>query len=220
MTIDLTELFKVQNVLKERIGYRETDRFNKTKLALLVEIGECANEWRGFKYWSTKKPTEFIHTTAGATVENADYFECMEGDECGEILYKEDFECLLDPNYDECPKCKVGYVVPFRKKYPLLEEYSDGLHFVMQLGLEINSDFRIPYNRLTFSKNITDKFNSVYLLTARLEEGNLLLDDKEYRLLLTEYVELADYLGFTWDQVEAMYYEKNKINHKRQSEGY
>jgi dimeric dUTPase (all-alpha-NTP-PPase superfamily) len=221
MTIDLTELFKVQNVLKERIGYKEPDHFDKLKLALLVEVGECANEWRGFKFWSKKEPVKFIHTTAGATPENAVMFKCMEEDNCGEYLQKEDFESLFDPNYEECPKCHVGYVNAFRRKYPLLEEYVDGLHFVMELGLVIHSDFRVPYKRHRFDNHsVTNKFNAVYYMVANLEEGDSLLNDKEYRILLTEYVELADDLGFTWDQVENAYYEKNAINHQRQESGY
>lgn len=50
--MNLAKLFETQRVLRDRIGYNEPDRFEKLILALLVEIGECANEWRGFKFWS------------------------------------------------------------------------------------------------------------------------------------------------------------------------
>jgi dimeric dUTPase (all-alpha-NTP-PPase superfamily) len=50
--MNLTKLFETQKILRDRIGYNEPDRFDKLILALLVEIGECANEWRGFKFWS------------------------------------------------------------------------------------------------------------------------------------------------------------------------
>src|SRR5699024_1815575 len=32
--------------------------FSKKLMALLVELGECANETRCFKFWSTKAPSE------------------------------------------------------------------------------------------------------------------------------------------------------------------
>jgi dimeric dUTPase (all-alpha-NTP-PPase superfamily) len=48
----LTSFFKTQKLFRDRITYKEEDRFGKLGLALLVEIGECANEWRGFKFWS------------------------------------------------------------------------------------------------------------------------------------------------------------------------
>lgn len=50
--MNLQKLFETQKVLRDRIGYNGEDRFEKLILALQVEVGECANEWRGFKFWS------------------------------------------------------------------------------------------------------------------------------------------------------------------------
>lgn len=52
--MQLENLFKMQKELGKvgLFNYQESDRFDKLILALLVEIGECANFWRGFKYWS------------------------------------------------------------------------------------------------------------------------------------------------------------------------
>jgi dimeric dUTPase (all-alpha-NTP-PPase superfamily) len=60
-----------------------------------VELGECANEWRGFKFWSVN---QLPHTSAVRT------------------------PCMMEED----------------KEYynPLLEEYVDGLHFVLELGLD------------------------------------------------------------------------------------
>lgn len=57
----LKKLYYMQQKLDERIikdkGLQGRDLLETTVTALLVEIGECANEWRGFKHWSTdKKP--------------------------------------------------------------------------------------------------------------------------------------------------------------------
>lgn len=53
--MNLTNLFNMQRELGKvgLFNYQESDRFDKLILALLVEIGEGANFWRGFKYWST-----------------------------------------------------------------------------------------------------------------------------------------------------------------------
>lgn len=48
----LTHIYKIQKGLKDRIGYNKFDRYEKMLLALNVELGECAQEWRGFKFWS------------------------------------------------------------------------------------------------------------------------------------------------------------------------
>lgn len=55
--MNLTKLFEAQRVLDERIEKEhpvkpEEDRVAMKILALQVELGECANEWRGFKFWS------------------------------------------------------------------------------------------------------------------------------------------------------------------------
>jgi dimeric dUTPase (all-alpha-NTP-PPase superfamily) len=64
--MNLSKLFELQRQLDEHIEKEhprepEEDRLAKKILALLVEIGELANCWRGFKFWSNnQKP----HTKA------------------------------------------------------------------------------------------------------------------------------------------------------------
>ncbi|WP_433943492.1 dUTP diphosphatase [Paenibacillus sp. SN-8-1] len=54
--MNLTKLFEMQRELDERIvkekGLEGRDLLPEKILALQVELGECANEWRGFKFWS------------------------------------------------------------------------------------------------------------------------------------------------------------------------
>jgi len=55
--MDLSKLFEMQKALDARIEKEHPredgeDRLAKKLLALQVELGECANEWRGFKFWS------------------------------------------------------------------------------------------------------------------------------------------------------------------------
>src|SRR5690606_208860 len=54
--MNLTKLFELQRKLDEHIikekGLDGEDLLPKKILALQVELGELANEWRGFKYWS------------------------------------------------------------------------------------------------------------------------------------------------------------------------
>ncbi|WP_028589451.1 dUTP diphosphatase [Paenibacillus massiliensis] len=54
--MSLSELFEMQRVLDERIvkekGLEGQELLPQKILALQVELGECANEWRGFKFWS------------------------------------------------------------------------------------------------------------------------------------------------------------------------
>ncbi|MFD2133889.1 dUTP diphosphatase [Pseudogracilibacillus auburnensis] len=57
--MDWDTLFSMQKELDDYIEdkhqLQETDTFEERFLALLVELGELANETRCFKYWSTKE---------------------------------------------------------------------------------------------------------------------------------------------------------------------
>jgi dimeric dUTPase (all-alpha-NTP-PPase superfamily) len=55
--LNLQKLFELQRQLDEHIEKEHPrkpgeDRLAKKILALFVELGELANEWRGFKFWS------------------------------------------------------------------------------------------------------------------------------------------------------------------------
>lgn len=178
--MNLVKLFETQKILRDRIDYSEPDRFDKLVLALLVELGECANEWRGFKFWSKdQKPrTKKI---------------------------KDGYFGLEDAIYTN----------------PLLEEYVDILHFVLELGIELE----IPELYGTEIKfvglkndvtNINDQFVKLFELSL-LERPYTHSGD--WLQLFEEFYILGEMLGFTWEQIEQAYYDKNKINHERQDSG-
>lgn len=59
--MDLQKLFTMQKELDafiEKTQGIDFDVFREKTLALLVELGELANETRCFKFWSTKGPSE------------------------------------------------------------------------------------------------------------------------------------------------------------------
>lgn len=175
--MNLEKLFETQKVLRERINYQGEDRFDKLVLALLVELGECANEWRGFKFWSknqkpnTSKP---VNTFYGA----------REG---------------LTTN-------------------PLLEEYVDVLHFILEVGLEHEFDEELPLAIEEIKlKTIEEQFTHLMRADWEVYESG---HGGYYHEGLESFISLGEMLGFTWEQVEQAYYDKNKVNHERQANGY
>ena len=74
ITLQLKELFEIQKSLNERIIHEHNldsaNLRNKKFLALLVELGELANETRCFKYWSIKPPSP-------QTVILEEYVDCL-----------------------------------------------------------------------------------------------------------------------------------------------
>lgn len=179
--MNLTKLFETQKVLRDRINYNEPDRFNKLILALLVELGECANEWRGFKFWSKdQKPrTNIPFHTISMVVET--------GEEISDVEYRN----------------------------LLLEEYVDGLHFVLELGIEMGF---FPEKVAAYpEENTVDSFVTVM---ERAIDFDIHPSKENYNLLFGRFLELGVFLGFSQDEVECAYYAKNKINHQRQENSY
>jgi len=183
--MNLEKLFQTQKVLRDRIGYNEPDRFNKLILALLVELGECANEWRGFKFWSqNQQPTIKQARAPYMDLDDAEFYN------------------------------------------PLLEEYVDGLHFVLELGLDLDIYYYLKL--LTFTtvgeeRSVTSLFNSIFesvtTLLTHHNDGSI-TTGYTYEVLVDEYLTLGAMLGFTWEEVEQAYFAKNQINHQRQEVGY
>ncbi|MBE4704360.1 dUTP diphosphatase [Spiroplasma platyhelix] len=129
-------------------------------LALLVEIGEFANEQRCFKYWSSK---------------------------------------------------------PASSKAVLLEEYIDGLHFIISIAnnLKLNlSDLKIveqKYDNLNLA--FLDLFSETLALA---KEKNLSIINQWFNI----YYTIAKLCDFSGDDIFNGYLDKNKINHLRQEQNY
>lgn len=205
--MDLQKLFETQRVLDEHIYEKHPELRGQNNLdwkilALQVELGECANEWRGFKKWSNdQEPRNHVHagvcSYCGGTGEDdteEEYFEC---DMCG------------------------GEGEEFAN--PLLEEYVDCLHFILSIGLELDmilSNSVVAYPRYHDPvKNITFCFSDLMLQASTLlnAEGD---KEIEYMSLLSRFFRLGLDLGFTWGEIEQAYYAKNRKNHSRQESGY
>ena len=204
--MNLNELFEKQKELDEYIikekGLEGQDLLDKKILALQVELGELANEWRGFKFWSEdNKPRtkEFCEICCGVGVYIGDDYSV----------------------YDPCFYCNG---TGFGEKNPLLEEYVDCLHFILSIGLEIGVCPEEFDAEPIFCANVTEQFIDLFYEASHLRyeesNGRLYEDYLQYNIVLERFVGLGEMLGFTWDEIEQAYYAKNKENHERQANGY
>lgn len=102
----------------------------------------------------------------------------------------------------------------------ILEEYVDGLHFLLSLGNEIGADSLIEDNFIinyVCKADLTEEFIHIIKLAIEFKEVNTY---QNYRNLLNRYLSLSKILGFTTEEVVEGYFKKNAINHKRQESGY
>ncbi|MEN2468113.1 dUTP diphosphatase [Ornithinibacillus sp. JPR2-1] len=183
----LEYLFEIQagldaHIEQEHPRQEGEDRLSKKILALQVELGELAQNWRGFKFWSEDQEPR--------TVES------------------------IPTDWDDDGTPTEWNVNPH--KNPLLEEYVDCLHFILSIGLELNVPNEWALDNISYqeSYSITEQFIrfNKYLKTD--------LDVHDWFEILEHFLGLGDMLGFSWNQIEQAYLEKNKVNHERQNNGY
>lgn len=208
--MNLNELFEIQARLDNRIaeehGLQGQDLLDKKILALQVELGELANEWRGFKFWSIDQEavTKYYRYVDGFGRDNDSYY-----------------------NPRDLSEAVTGDVKVIN---PLLEEYVDCLHFILSIGSEfgctpVTGDLFLEEE----NHNITNQFiglfdivsavyhNAIYCKNGKAKHSELF---RTYHKALAIFLGLGEMLGFTWEQIEQAYLDKNKINHSRQDNGY
>ncbi|MYL50316.1 dUTPase [Halobacillus litoralis] len=149
---------KLDHYIEQQHGIEKGQKIEEKVLALLVELGELANETRCFKFWSTKGPSE---------------------------------------------------------KSVILEEYVDGVHFLLSLGLDL--DYRYTAIPLVEVDSQTSAFLTVYRSIERLREKK---DEQSYKKAFYDYLVLGLTLGITEKELIEAYERKNAINFERQDEGY
>lgn len=196
-------MLETQKVYEDRIGYNEEDRFKKKILALIVELGESVNERPSFlKYWSKNHKS--------SSQKNAEYYAEIYGQSV--VLQEEDL---------------------------FLEELVDMFSFILALGIEIgieaneinlglgtilfqNEDKVNLY--LLFSQNVLNLY-TIYLQDATKVVNPMIFPDIDYKKpaynkLLDSFFALGISFGYTFSDIEQAYYNKNSVNHRRQSKGY
>ena len=204
--INLAKLFETQKLLDKRIvdehNLHGHDLLPQKILALQVELAELANEWREFKFWSRDQEPRTFEWIG----------KCEKCNGHG-----------VDDENISCPNC-AG--TGDGNRNPLLEEYVDCLHFILSIGNDISLSNVLVKNLEGEFKDMLECFrhcnNWVVNLDYTLHETACYIStiEKVYENLISVFLELGEMLGFTPEQIEQSYYEKNAINHQRQTDKY
>lgn len=101
----------------------------------------------------------------------------------------------------------------------ILEEFVDGLHFLLSLGIilpyEVPMQMQVPE---LLEENLVEAFLKVYEDLTVLKNNR---DDvNNYVTLMEDYLLIGRLLGFTSEEINDAYLSKNQVNHTRQDQGY
>ena len=189
-------------ILKEKSPMTAEERFNKTLVALSVEIAEVANTVEHFKFWKDNK---------GKVDE-----------------YK--FLRYWNPRGTEI----IGYIDTKIKKHAptgmvsfeqahrltLIEECSDALHFILSLANQSNYAITEIGKRFHVQGD-TDIMEKNYLfLSGAIVGVEYLPFDFELERIIDTFFIYVRQLGITDEELEQVYYDKNKVNYERLENGY
>lgn len=198
--MNFKDLAKTQRKLDCRVtkekGLENQDLIDKRILGLTVEVGELCNEWQMFKFWKDNPEPNTREEVACGACKGSGVFEVMGA-------------------RGVCAHCKgEGFK---EVKNPLLEEYVDVLHFLLSIGNEVPGAYDFEMIVHSIDGDLTDLFLEFFksITIFRGEQNNMNFED-----MLSDWMGIGFLLGFEDETVEKAYFEKNKINHERQDNGY
>ncbi|HPS18980.1 MAG TPA: dUTP diphosphatase [Bacilli bacterium] len=98
----------------------------------------------------------------------------------------------------------------------ILDEYADGLHFFLSLGIDINSK-KACYNLTKHKDNLSEQFLLIYQNISRFMKKS---DDLSYQRAFQSFLNLIPLLGFRFSTIEKAYFKKLGENYQRQAHNY
>jgi len=199
--VNLHEMYAMQKefdarVIKEK-GLEGKDLLPETVLALQVEIGELANEWRGFKYWSDdRKPRTHVWAH--------DTFDAKEPHR-RKGVYR---NALLE-EYVDC-------LAMFLSIANQLDLPADDLY---SYPVDLEGDPSSYFTELLYDVGMINgnSFMKIDLIP------NVFNDHRRhsFKAAIGLFYDIGEQiLGFGFEEIAEAYVAKNKINHERQANGY
>ncbi|UFT97987.1 dUTP diphosphatase [Radiobacillus kanasensis] len=99
----------------------------------------------------------------------------------------------------------------------ILEEYVDGVHFILSLGLNKGFTYQSDMDKKQDMSDLTALFNHVFDAISLFKNH---ATEEHYQQLFNSYLDVGTYLGFDEEATYQAYVAKNEINHSRQNSGY
>jgi dimeric dUTPase (all-alpha-NTP-PPase superfamily) len=113
---------------------------------------------------------------------------------------------------------KFWSVKPSSEKQVILEEFVDGIHFILSLGLECGLELtELDFNLKVSASDVTNQFLAIYEILSCFQFSK---SREDYLALFQAYFNLANLLGITKEEMIEAYFKKNEVNYQRQQNNY
>lgn len=187
---------KLNRYILKKQKIEGTNFYEQKKMALLVELGELANELKFFKYWKVD------------TTPNTD-LKCEACNGSG-LTY------MGDGNVDDCTFCEA--TGRDESVNPTLVEYVDVLHFLLTITTDRYVDdkelrYFLSEVEPMYYPDLLSQFSALYYEVANGAWTRL-------DIIWRYFLGLGELLGFSLETIEDAYYAKNKVNFERQDNNY
>ena len=191
-------------ILADKAPMTAEERFNKTLVALSVEIAEVANTVEHFKFWKDDK---------GKVDDKR--FRKMDYGKHGIA-------------YEDWGGGAKEATVDFEQAHrlTLIEECSDALHFILSLANQL--EYEIDLCNWEISQELKEHYliyvninrDAFFLFKSFRDKSSVSATHKNLFMLVLGVFGYFESLGVTPQELEQAYYDKNKINYERLENGY
>lgn len=112
---------------------------------------------------------------------------------------------------------KFWSLKPSESRERLLDEYADGLHFLLSFALAHNIELPSFSVEEEGEIDVTEKFIACYQSVLRFNEDK---DKSSLYLTFSDFIALGQALSFTKEEIVTAYENKLVVNYQRQKEHY
>ncbi len=101
-------------------------------------------------------------------------------------------------------------------KDTVLDEYADGMHFFLSLGIDIKTT-KVDYEVRNPGRDLVSQIHLVY---SRIEDFKKDPQEIPYVKAFSAFLNILPLIGFTFHDAELAYYKKLNVNYNRQETNY
>lgn len=188
-------------ILADKAPMTAEERFNKTLVALSVEIAEVANCAEHFKFWKDNRGK----TDEGRFRLESELMDISLGDK----------DKLIDlrNNLKEVSSEQAH-------RLTLIEECSDALHFILSLANQVDFEINGIGTHFETVDDVDSLEKNFLFLNHVIGLGEFKHFHSDLEMIIDVFFIYINQLGITPKELEQAYYDKNKINYERLENGY